>query len=274
MAVLKPVSRLISVESLYAAIKDTKPSTFVFAGEQHDFWEAVLVSKGAAVATGDERVYNLKEGDVLFHKPMEYHRIAAFGGTPLELKNISFTASGEGMKLFENQMFSLNYNFLEKFNDLFDKFEKALKLYEQNKEDYYYNSNIAATAIEDFLLSLSSRNPAENDQTSKEAALYKKIVLTMNENCEKALSLEQLSFLCGMSTSNIKRIFAMFSDIPPAKYFLNLRIRKAAALLEKGVSVGKASSMLDFSSVAYFCTCFLREMGISPSQYKKLKSKQ
>ncbi len=271
MAVLKPVSRFITVESLYVAIRDTKPSTFVFAGEQHDFWEAVLVCSGEAVATGDERVYNLKAGDILFHKPMEYHRIAAGGGTPLELKNISFTAKGEGMQLFENRMFSLNYSFLERFNDLFDKFQKALKLYNQNDEDYYYHSNLVATALEGFLLRLSSKHPTDNTRPSKEASLYKKIVLTMNENLDAALSLEELSSLCGMSTSNVKRIFALFSDIPPAKYFLNLRIRKAAALLEQGFSVGKVAKALDFSSTAYFCTCFIREMGLSPSQYKKQK---
>ena len=271
MAVLKPVSRFITVESLYMAIKDTKPSTFVFAGEQHDFWEAVLVCSGEAVATGDERVYNLKAGDILFHKPMEYHRIAAYGGTPLELKNISFTARGEGMSLFENRMFSLNYNLLERFNDLFEKFQKAIRLYNGNNEEYYFHSNLVATALEGFLLRLSLKHPAENDQTSKEALLYKKIVLTMNENAGRALSLVELSSLCGMSTSNVKRIFALFSDIPPAKYFLNLRIRKAAALLETGQSVGSVAASLDFSSTAYFCTCFIREMGLSPSQYKKQK---
>ena len=271
MAVLKPITRLITVESLYVAIEDTKPSTFVFAGEQHDFWEAVLVYKGEAVATGDERVYNLKAGDILFHKPMEYHRIAASGGMPLELKNISFTASGEGMKLFENQMFSLNFSFLERFEDLFEKFQKAIRLYNQNDEDFYYHSNIVATALEDFLLRLSAKNPTDNDTLSKEAALYKKIVLTMNETSEKALSLDELSHLCGMSTSNLKRIFALFSDIPPAKYFLNLRIRKSAALLEQGLSVGSVAKALDFSSTAYFCTSFARELGLSPAQYKKQK---
>lgn len=271
MAVLKPITRLITVESLYVAIEDTKPSTFVFAGEQHDFWEAVLVCSGEAVATGDERVYNLKAGDILFHKPMEYHRIAAYGGMPLELKNISFTASGEGMKLFENGMFSLNYSLLENFKSLFEKFQKAIKLYNSNDEEYYYHSNMVATALEDFLLRLSSRSPTDNIKPSKEAALYKKIVLTMNENLDNALSLDELSRLCGMSTSNVKRVFALFSDIPPAKYFLNLRIRKAATLLEEGLSVGKVAKALDFSSTAYFCTCFIRELGISPAQYKKQK---
>ena len=271
MEALKPISRLISIESFYAAIEDTKPSTFVFAGEQHDFWEAVLVCEGEAVATGDERVYNLKAGDILFHKPMEYHRIAAYGGNPLHLKNISFTAKGEGMKIFETRMFTLNYQYLEQFEDVFEKIKEAIKLYRLNDENYYYHSNIAATATEDFLLRLSSRRPTDNIKPSKEASLYKKIVLTMNENCERALSLDELSSLCGMSTSNVKRIFSLFSDIPPAKYLLNLRIRKAAALLENGLSVGKVAERLDFSSTAYFCTCFVRELGLSPSQYKKQK---
>lgn len=273
MAELKPVTRLISIDFLYLAINETRPSNFVFSGELHDFWEAVLVYSGEAVATGDERVYNLKAGELLFHKPMEFHQISAAGGTSPHLLIISFKASGEGMKLFENRMFSLNLNYFEDFCKVFEKISSAVQLYDEGGEDYGYRANIAATSLENFLLRLSAKNPSENDPLSKEASLYEKIVITMNENCEKALSLEEIALLCDMSISNIKRIFVLFSDIPPAKYFLNLRIRRAALLLEEGHSVGKVASMLDFSSTAYFCTCFLREMGFSPSQYKKLKSK-
>ena len=274
MATLKPFTRLISIDSLFLAINETRPSNFVFSGELHDFWEAVLVYSGEAVATGDERVYNLKAGELLFHKPMEFHQISAAGGTSPHLLIISFKASGEGMKLFENRMFSLSLNYLEDFCKVFEKISLAVRLFDEKSDEFSYRANIAATALENFLLRLSAKNPSENDLLSKDASLYKKIVITMNENCEKALSLEEISLLCDMSISNIKRIFALFSDIPPAKYFLNLRIRRAAVLLEDGLSVGKVAKLLDFSSTAYFCTCFLREIGISPSQYKKLKSKE
>lgn len=266
---LKPFNRLIQIDSFYRSIDDVRPKGFVFSGEWHDCWELVLVVDGEAVATGDERVYHLGAGDLLFHKPMEFHRIASHNDTAPRLINLSFTASGEGMKAFEKCKFTLDADFVARFCRIAENVADAERLYEQNDPQYDAAASLAAARLEHFLLQLSSEHAADNLPLSKEATLYRRIVLTMNEHSHRALSVDQIAALCSMSTSNMKRIFCLFSDVAPAKFFLRLRLRRAMQLLDAGESVGAVADALDFSDTAYFCTAFRREMGLTPSQYRK-----
>ena len=57
--------------------------SFVFNGESHDFWEMVYVDKGSvAVRRDNEEEFILTQGNVLFHKPNEFHAIRAFESSP------------------------------------------------------------------------------------------------------------------------------------------------------------------------------------------------
>ena len=106
----KKINRLICVEEMITGIEAKREGGFYFAGESHNFWEAVFVESGKVTATADERIYHLLEGQLLFHKPGEYHRIWCEQGCDAKTNIISFTASGEGMKYFEKSCFDLTEN--------------------------------------------------------------------------------------------------------------------------------------------------------------------
>ena len=104
----KNVNRCVCIKSIITGIDADRDKDFFFPGESHSFWEAVFVSEGEITATADERIYKLKQGMLLFHKPMEFHRLIADGKNSSHLKIISFTAEGELMKSFENRCFNLS----------------------------------------------------------------------------------------------------------------------------------------------------------------------
>lgn len=90
----------------------------------------------------------------------------------------------------------------------------------------------------------------------------------MKDNCDKSLTVNDIANLLNMSASNIKRVFTIYSDIGIAKYFLNLRIRKAKELLQNGIAPCDVANMLGFKP-NYFYTVFKREVGITPNKYEK-----
>lgn len=90
----------------------------------------------------------------------------------------------------------------------------------------------------------------------------------MKDNCDKSLTVNDIAKLLNMSASNIKRVFSIYSDIGIAKFFLNLRIRKAKELLQNGISPNNVANELGFSP-NYFYTVFKREVGITPNKYVK-----
>ncbi|MEE1238592.1 MAG: AraC family transcriptional regulator [Acutalibacteraceae bacterium] len=262
----KTVKRCIQVNSIVQGIDEERDKDFFFPGESHDFWEIVFVSEGEISATADERIYNLKQGMLLFHKPMEFHRLLADGKTPSHLKIISFTAKGELIKQFEKRCFNLSISEQDAFSEITDFFIKAYTSYSESPEEFYYLSNTAASLLENFLLKLRDKNEYTPKHITHSENIYYQIVKTMKNNIDKSLSVNDIAKLLSMSPSNIKRVFSIYSDIGIAKYFLNMRIRRAKELLNNGFSPCQVAKMLGFTQ-NYFYTVFKREVGISPKKY-------
>ena len=245
-----------------------RDKNFVFSGESHNFWEAVFVSEGEITAIADEQIYKLKQGMLLFHKPMEFHRLIADGKISSHLKIISFTAEGELMGNFENRCFNLSLSEQDAFSEITDYFIKAKFAYSNSLNNFDYISNTAVTLLEGFLLKLKEKKGNTPKHISYNEDIYYKIVKTMKNNCDKSLSVNDIARLLNMSASNVKRVFALYSDIGIAKYFLNLRIRRAKELLQEGLSPYEVAEKLSFKP-NYFYTVFKREVGTTPNKYAK-----
>ena len=54
-------------------------SRYVFGGERHPFWEFLYVDKGEALVTADKETRRLRQGELIFHQPDEFHTVAADG---------------------------------------------------------------------------------------------------------------------------------------------------------------------------------------------------
>ena len=270
----KKINRLICVEEMITGIEAKREGGFYFAGESHNFWEAVFVESGKVTATADERIYHLLEGQLLFHKPGEYHRIWCEQGCDAKTNIISFTASGEGMKYFEKSCFDLTENSARQFVEITKLFSKATQKYiEKDMEKYNYFSNLAVSLLEMLLLRLTEKNKHKQKEHTESEEKYYQIVKIMKQNIDKNLSVKEIADLCSMSPSNMKLVFSFFSDIGIAKYFLNLRLRRACELLSEGKTATEAAQMLGFDEVNYFYKIFKREIGVTPKEYKiSLKS--
>lgn len=271
--VMHELPRMFSVRSVVSAFDVIRPQNFYFAGEMHNFWELVYVVDGKATATADERVYSLSSGQLIFHKPMEFHRIWSADGTAPHLLIVSFDADGEKMKDFENRVVDLDLHKEEMLKDILAKAGAVLKqnaAEEKSSDRYVYLTHMTALRIESFLLELLHDRTAEEAlQPLKEGETYRQIVRVLNEHCCEALSVRQIAALCNLSVSNLKKIFHTFSDKGVIKYFTCVKIRKAISWLDEGLSIAEISDRLAFSSQNYFHVVFRRETGCSPGDYRK-----
>lgn len=80
---------------------------YVFDGEKHDFWELQYVDKGEVEIVADTKGYKLKQGDIIFHKPNEFHSTWANKKIAPNLIVVSFECNSSAMKFFENKIFNL-----------------------------------------------------------------------------------------------------------------------------------------------------------------------
>lgn len=270
-----PIKKLIDLEGYFTAFDNIYPKNYYFPGEMHDFWEMVYVKGGSVTATGDANIYNLKKGNLIFHKPMEFHRIWSANGETIRFAVISFKAGGRGMNSFKNSCFALNEEEQTCLDNVFNAFFELNKLSEKSgfkSTEYRIASSKAAALLEGFLVELLGKEALDFEPRTQDEINYHKAVEFMTEHCDENLSVNDIADELLMSISNLKRIFTKYSDIGVAKYFLKLKIRKAKQLLDEGNSAVQTAEALGFNEPSYFHTTFKRETGMTPKEYQKLKS--
>jgi len=76
------------------------PSHYDSPGEKHDFWELVYVDTGEIEIVTDLRTCQLKQGEIVFYKPNEFHGGKALHGTAPNLIIITFECSAPCMEFF------------------------------------------------------------------------------------------------------------------------------------------------------------------------------
>ena len=96
------------IHKLYSMHYFEYMNDFVFEGEAHDFWEFLCVDKGEVSVTADSRAYHLKKGDIIFHKPNEFHNVRCNGKSAPNLVVISFDCSSPAMHFFEQKQLVIN----------------------------------------------------------------------------------------------------------------------------------------------------------------------
>jgi AraC-like DNA-binding protein len=99
--------------------------------------------------------------------------------------------------------------------------------------------------------------------------LFKKAIEVVEENISDPLfGVEQMSRELGMSRTNMHRKIKAITGVPPSDLIRNIRLRKAAFLLQnKADSVSQIGLMVGFEDHSYFSKSFKKQFGVTPSEY-------
>lgn len=273
---IKP-EEIINIDEFYSfIIRESDPGEF-FEGELHEPWEMVYVIEGKAGVTANERGYSLTEGSVIFHKPLEFHKIWA------ESKNIrlfitSFSLSGSMAYKLENGVFILNkqesycmnriLNILEQlFGTPYD--EAKHSMYKQILKNNPMEFQQVKKLMETLFLSLLSHRE-ENTKLSKNEnpTLFSNIVHIMEDNVYGDITIAGIADLCGVSAATVKNCVSRNAGCGVHKYFLKIKVRVAIELMRKGLTVSETSNTLGFNNPNYFTYVFKRETGHPPSYFR------
>ena len=91
------IEDLIVVDKLVTVLNFEFDKNFKTNGEAHNFWEIVYVERSEVVCIGEEGATVLKEGEMLFHKPNEFHALSADGKNAPTVFIIAFECKSEAM---------------------------------------------------------------------------------------------------------------------------------------------------------------------------------
>lgn len=90
----------------------------------------------------------------------------------------------------------------------------------------------------------------------------------MEAHCSEDISIETLASIARMSPFHFIRVFCREIGLPPHRYLLQARVRKAGNLISRGWPIARASLEAGFADQSHFHRSYRRIFGITPGQYR------
>ncbi len=287
-----PLSEEITVTRLISAFYHDFAEDFDYGGESHPGWEFVYVEKGRLTISADDMTYVLKSGEMVCHKPHEFHALKPYQGEASAII-VCFHCEGSTMTYFNNKILSINQRQKQYLNDIVINARSLLLpkapldivadgTMDRNPEGTVTHEQYVKNAIELLILSLLNAHSTERskriefyEQHLHRSTLAADIVAYLSENLAAPVRLDEISKKFSYSLSSIKRIFKAETGYSIIDYLGNMRIEKAKEMLRtENVSVEVIATTLGYANIYYFSNVFKIKVGKSPSKYRADEKKR
>lgn len=280
------LSNLINVSKIVTIHYFEFEKSFRTAGESHDFWELVYAERESLLCSADGREITLEQGEILFHKPNEFHTLAANGKTAPNVFVLSFVCKSESIKFFENKKFALSSHLAKFIHSILDEGRRTfniaysdpnLKKMKLLDNPTLGGEQLIKNYLEIFLINLL-RDQTETVYGNLSFLPWKEppakpiddITAILNEGIYSSLSINDICSKAAYSKAYLFRIFKAKTGKTIMNYYTELKIERAKQMLrENELSVREISERLAFSAPDYFTKTFKRITGLTPLAYKK-----
>lgn len=280
-----PLTRLFDVPQIVTIHYFEYGKDFIFDGESHDFWEFLCVDKGEVTVTADNSIYTLKKGNIIFHKPGQFHSVATNGVIAPNLVVISFVCHSPAMKFFENKILQLGEpernllaTIIAEAGDAFltpldNPYTKQLF---GNSSQCPGAEQMIQLSLEHFLISLYRKgtSPVPETQLTKSVKLkqdeetFEHIKSYMESHLSQSLTVEQICHDNLLGPSQLQKLFRNKCGCGIIEYFSHMKITRAKELIrEKNMNFTQIADSLGYTSIHYFSRQFKKIAGMTPSEY-------
>ncbi|AKN30309.1 AraC family transcriptional regulator [Clostridium carboxidivorans P7] len=151
--------------------------------------------------------------------------------------------------------------------------KKFMSEYENKQPGYESILESLSTIITNELIRSILEVPASSDLFIEKLETEKAIEY-MHQNFGCKLKVEYLARLVNMSESHFIRTFKKETQLSPIEYLIRLRLDKAKKLIRaKSNTITEIALQCGFNSSPHFSSCFLKQYGITPTEYQNLYSK-
>ncbi len=276
---------VINIEHLVTVHYFEYSKNYIFEGERHDFWEFLYVDKGEVQVMADERKFILQQGEMIFHKPNEWHTVYANGKVAPNLVVIAFDCHSEAMSHFENKVITLENNFKSYLGDIIREAKNAyssnlavpgLKQYKRRKNSKFGSEQLIKLYLELLLIELirnenhlqiiTRTSPHIREYVQEEKVNI--IINFLKDNLHESLTLNDISRETLLSKSSLQKLFKENMNMSIMEYFKQLKIKEAKVLIrENNHNFTEISEILGYNSIHYFSRIFKNETGMTLSEY-------
>ena len=100
--------------------------------------------------------------------------------------------------------------------------------------------------------------------------VLREVMLLMEQNLEELVTMPELARRTGVSQRQLERLFRRYIDLTPKRYYLNIRLNRARALLtQTELSIAEIAGACGFNSTEHFTRTYKRFFTIPPSRDRR-----
>lgn len=258
---------------------------YVFDGESHDFWEILYVDKGSVNVTAHDRKLTINAGEIVFHKPDEFHDVLANGRVAPNLIVISFVCNSDAMRYFNNRVVKLTDTETDLLAHIISEAKQAFespfddpfsKKLTRRKDAGFGSEQLIKIYLEQMLINLirrESKSYTPGPVATKlfkhsDTEIVKSIKQFLYENIYGNISFQEVCRFVSQGNTNVKMIFKKAAGKGVMEYYRDLKIEQAKIMIrEEDCNFTQISERLGYSSIHYFSRQFKKATGMTPSEY-------
>lgn len=258
---------------------------YAFKGEAHDFWELVYVDKGQVCAVAEDVTYELLQGQMIFHKPNEFHNLLANGTVAPNVVVVSFVSDSPAMRFFENLVMYASGAQRRMLSSIISEARQAFScplgdpLVPQLSCDEnapFGSQQMVLLTLEQLLIDIVRGSEpvmerpriASSVKRRADNELAERVIRFMEEHLCESLSFTAICLFSAQSATNLKTVFKTVTGMGVMEYYRHLKIERAKQLLREGNgNITQIADRLGYTSVHYFSRHFKQSTGMTPREY-------
>ena len=246
----------------FAGIKQPFPAHF------HDHYVVGLIEQGTRRMCCGNREYLLWPGDMLLLNPGDTHTCEQYGKAALldyRMLNIPTPVMEDIARDLGSPLPCFTQCVIQK-SDLASQLRTLHQMILDGSNEFE-KEELLFLLMEDLLTRYSRPFASCLPECREEVA---SVCAFLEEHYAQRITLDQLCRCANLSKSALLRAFTKYRGITPYRYLETLRINRAKALLEQGVSPVEAALQTGFSDQSHFTNYFRMFIGVAPGVYRDI----
>lgn len=283
---------VITVKNIVTVYHFNYSPDFHFTGEKHDFWEFAFVESGPVGAMAEATGYELHPGEIIFHKPNEYHNIWA-NGAPARVIIVSFESDSPALNFFRGKILTCSQtertllsSLVALADEVFlprpdtcnqDTLPQILEHQLKKRPDQAFGSEQLLKQTLENLLIRFIRSDAAIEKEARTSAeikhlneqrIVEAILAYADQHLSESITLDDVCSALCFSKSYIKRVFKEQTGTSIMDTVLQRKMEAAKHMLATE-TVTHTADALGYSSIHYFSRLFRQKVGMTPTEFQK-----
>lgn len=250
------------------------PSGYFFTWDQGRIlqeYQIVYVTEGNGFYEDASGEYLIKSGSLLIIQPGMWHRYKPDPNTGWTENYVGFNGLLAKHIFSNSQLTSLKpLVHIGNREEFIDTYYKIYRFIQDEKPGFQQVSAGMVMKLLGYLVSVEKQLSFAETRIEK---IIQKACFLIRENVEKEIDFKQYAECNNIAYSYFRRMFKIYTGLPPAKYQLDLKIIRSKELLLSTDKIMKEICIeVGFESEYYFSRIFKNKIGISPSRFRTIAS--